>query len=330
MIVTLAEVIELVKRLPEKALEEAKRELEKIKEESEQKSEMEIPICPHCEEKDVVRNGKKQGSQRYVCRKCKKSFVNTTKSAMYNSHSSETVWKQIIRDTINGVAIDTTAEQLAMERRTVFNMRHKILYCIEQEQQRNPVHLNGVCEADETYILESYKGTDISSDYWRKARKHGAVATKARLSDEYICICAAVERGGKSMATAVGRSQPSSEDITGVFADKISGDALVLCDGAKSYNILEKNGTCTVMNVSNDDGGFKKINNVNGYHSYIKERNRDARGFATKYLNRYLALFSIAYQKSDYLADDIYKLLCDSKNRYTTIAQTKSQNLLLF
>ena len=67
---TLKEVLEIVKRLPEKDLGKAKTELEKIKEESEKEKKKEIPKCPNCKEKNVVRNGKKRGKQSYICRVC--------------------------------------------------------------------------------------------------------------------------------------------------------------------------------------------------------------------------------------------------------------------
>jgi transposase-like protein len=327
MVTTLKEVLEIVKRLPEKDLAKAKAELEKIKEESEKAKKTEIPVCPDCKENNVVRNGKRRGKQNYICRSCKRSFVETTKTALFNSHSGEAVWKQVIRDTIEGISLDATAEALEMHHETVFNMRHKILRCIEQEQDLNPPQLTGVCEADETYILENYKGKKLPDDFWRKARKHGAVAQKPGLSNEYICVCAAVERGGKGTAAATGRSQPGGADIVRVLENKVTDDTLVLCDGAKSYGVLESDGICTVMSTSNNDGGFKNINDVNGFHSFIKERNRNARGFATKYLNRYNSLFSLTFRKSEFIVDDIYNLLTDMSNRYNTIAISQSQNL---
>jgi transposase-like protein len=324
----LTKLMELIKRLPEKSIDELLEKAEEIKKEVEKEEEQEVPTCPNCESENVVRNGKKKGRQRYLCRTCKKSYGKSKGSVQYKSQSGEAVWRQVIRDTINGVSIDETAESLSMHHATIFNMRHKILYGIEESQSTSPVKLSGVCEADETYILENYKGAKLPDDFWRKPRKHGAKAEKPGLSNEYICICAAVERGGKSMSTAIGRSQPGSEDIAGVFKDKISGDALVLCDGAKSYSILEKNGTCAVLNVNDDDDGFKKINNVNGYHSYIKERNRNARGFSTKYINRYNALFSATFRASEFIVDDIFKMLCDGNNRYHT-AESQSINLFM-
>lgn len=38
--------------------------------------------CPHCESTSVVKNGKLKGKQRYICRSCKKSFNDLTKSAL--------------------------------------------------------------------------------------------------------------------------------------------------------------------------------------------------------------------------------------------------------
>jgi transposase-like protein len=282
-----------------------------------------------CGEERVGRNGKKSGKQKYLCRSCNKSFVKTTGSAMENSHYGESVWKQVIRDTIDGVSIDDTANSLVLHHETVFNMRHKILYSIEQEMQHNTEKLTGVCEADETFILENFKGKEFPDNFHRKPRKHGAKAEKRGISSEYICVCAAVERGGSAYSEAVNRAAPTKENIVDVFGERINADALVLCDGAKSYGILEEEGHCTVMRIKNEDKGFKKINNVNGFHSFIKERTRDARGFATKYLNRYLALFSGAYRKSEMLVDDIYKILSNTKNRYVTIAESQSVNLLV-
>lgn len=325
---SLTELMEIIKRLPEKSVEELLEKAKEIKEENEKAEETIVPKCPHCEEPNVVKNGRGHGKQTYKCRSCKKSFTKTTKTVMENSQSGEAIWKQVIRDTINGVSIDETAENLVMHHETIFNMRHKILYSLEEAQNKKTQQLSGICEVDETYVLESYKGKKLPEGFWRKPRKHGAVAQKAGLSDEYICICAAVERGGKSSsAKAVGRSQPSSADVTRIFSDKFTNETLVLCDGAKSYGILEKDGVCSVMNVNNDDGGFKKINDVNGFHSFIKERNRYARGFATKYLNRYNALFSLTFRNSEFVVVVIYKLLCDMNNRYHTIASSQSANL---
>ncbi|GHU13172.1 hypothetical protein FACS189449_08190 [Alphaproteobacteria bacterium] len=73
--------------------------------------------------------------------------------------------------------------------------------------------------------------------------------------------------------------------------------------------------------------GFYNINTVNNFHGFIKQRNRNARGFATKYLNRYNSLFSRVYRQSQYVVDEIYKMLCDMNDRYNTIVSSQTKNL---
>jgi transposase-like protein len=154
----LTTLIDLVKHLPEKCLDQAIESLEKIKGDAENEEEDETPDCPHCRGKNIVRNGKRRGNQSYLCRDCGKSFVRTTGTAVYRSHSGEAVWKQVIRDTVAGIPLDRTAAGLGVGHETVFNMRHKVLFCLEQEKERHGVVLSGVLEADETYLLESLKG----------------------------------------------------------------------------------------------------------------------------------------------------------------------------
>jgi hypothetical protein len=70
------------------------------------------------------------------------------------------------------------AEALNLLAATVFNLRHEILIALEAEGEQSPVKLNGVCEFDDTYVLESRKGMPIPDGYWQEARKHGTKAQK--------------------------------------------------------------------------------------------------------------------------------------------------------
>lgn len=324
---SLTDAIELLKRLPEKSVEEALdtiREL-KIKHEKEKKSIK--PPCPKCKDTTIVCNGRKRGKQSFLCRNCGNSFVETTQTVLCNSRFGESVWKQLIKDTVNGVSIDKTAANLHLHHKTVFNMRHKILFALEQEEGNNPTKLSGVCEADETYILESYKGTKLPIDFWRKPRKHGSVAEKRGISEEYVCVCTGVEREGNAIAVAVNRANAGKQDIDTVFGERVSEETLLLSDGAKAYSVL--NGKCKLHDVEKDSGGFYNINTINNYHSFIKEKNRSARGFATKYLNRYNSLFSMIFRKTESITDHIYDILCDMNDRYQPVSKLKTMNLLM-
>ena len=316
---TLVEIIALVKNVPEGYLPEVLDKIKEIKEKADSEEKAEKSNCPRCNSENVSRNGRKRSKQAYLCRDCNKSFVQTSDTAIEKSHSSSTVWKQVISDTINGVSLDKTADSLDLTHTTVFNMRHKILYCVEQSLIANPTGLTGVCEADETFVLESVKGRKIPEGYHRKPRKHGAVATKRGISNEYICVCTSVTGGGENVAVAVNRATPSGEEILEVFGKRVDENTVVLCDGNQSYNILDDK--CTVATT-------KRINKVNGFHSFIKEKLDSMRGVATIYLNRYNALFSKIYASDNSVVDDIFELMTSKRGTVCTIAHTQSANLL--
>lgn len=321
MSVTLKDIIGLTKELPEKYFEEVFEKLTEVKEKAKQEKEDESKTkkCPHCDSRSVVRNGKRNGRQAYICRKCEKTFVETTNSPIEKSHSSPSVWRQVIRDTVNGVSIDNTAAGLDLHHETVFNMRHKILYCVEQELIASRVDLDGVCETDETYVLESVKGRKIPEDYHRTPRKHGAKASKRGLSNEQICICTSVNGDGECVALAVNRATPSKEELEQVFTERITDDTVILCDGNKNYDVFEDK--CTVAHIKNP-------NKVNGFHSLIKERLRAARGVATIYQNRYNALFAKIFGNQESVVDKIFDLMTSCNDSFASIAEVQSHNLL--
>jgi len=141
-------------------------------------------------------------------------------------------------------------------------------------------------KGDETFVPESYKGSGLPEDFWRMPRLHGAKAQKRGISDEYICICTGVGRGGRSVAKSLNRVKSSSSELKAAFECYLDERNLVICDGFRSYNILNSKYGCTVKDENNEDKFFH-FNWVNEVHSFIKHQYVKYRGMATKYLNRY-------------------------------------------
>jgi len=323
----IAILIEHVKKLPESKIDEALAFFEKIKEEARELNPN--PACPHCKSPNTSRFGQVAKRQRYICKDCHKTFMEHANTVMSYSPYGDAVWKQVIRDTVKGVPLNETAKSLCMSHPTVFNMRHKILLAMEQEELRNPTVLSGVCELDDTYVLESYKGTKLPCDFWRKPRKHGDKAQKRGISNEYVCINTGVQRDGEAYSKSVTRATPSKEDIDAVFKGHIGEEILIVCDGTKSYNSFAENNNCPVMKIDGKKG-FAHVNTANSFHSFIKERLNQCRGVATKYLNRYNSLYSKVFRNVEDCVEGIYKMLCrNDAPRHYRIKQTKPLNLLM-
>lgn len=306
-------VLEFIRKLQGSELNDSCNTSEVI---TENKGISKAPLCtcPHCGGENVIRFGRKRGKQRYQCKDCKKVFMATTGTTMENSHSDENAWKTVVEDTINGhVSIDKTAEKIGVCHTTAFNMRHKVLMTLESHLETDPVVLQDISELDETYVLESLKGKKFGENAPRKPRKHGAKASKRGISNEQVCIMAGVQRnGGPAYAVTTNRANPSKEEIGEAFKDHVGTGCVAFTDGLKGYKHLENIVDCVIESVSVEEQKSSKtanLNNVNGFHSHIKARYNYYRGVATKYINRYNALFSATYRPDEDLVGKICSLL---------------------
>ena len=290
------------------------------------------PDCPYCSGRQVIKWGFKDGKQRYFCKECKETFMQTTNTVMSHSHYDRKVWHDFIQDTLEGKSLDESAERFGFSHQTAFNMRHKVLLAISEASEINQEVLSEVSELDETYVLDSYKGNPVPESAGRKARKHGAKALKRGISSEQVCICAGVQRKGGAMAMTVNRAKPSIEELKDIFDGRISPGTLLLVDGLRGYDSLESLAECSVKNVTEEENrSIFNLNTVNNFHSFIKDRYNFYRGVATKYLNRYNALFACTYRNIKEAISHVFATLCNvgCENCWNTVKDIRSKALLL-
>lgn len=290
------------------------------------------PHCPHCKDSNVIKYGHTKEKQRFFCHGCGKTFLYSTNTLMYNSHFSRSVWSDFIRDTLKGKTLDGSAEKLGFSHQTAFNMRHKVLMALQCMLEETPVRLSGTAELDETFVLDCYKGKPVPEEAGRGARKHGATATKRGISGEYVAICTGIQRDGAAVAETVNRAKPSGRELCQVFGTHIAEGTLVLTDGLRSYKKLEVATGCTVVNINHEKGrGLFNLNTVNSLHSFIKDLYAHYRGVATKYINRYNALFSVAFRCTSNQVGAMFSSLCNigNGNYWHGVQDIKIYNLVV-
>jgi transposase-like protein len=187
-------------------------------------------VCPICGCVHIVRNGHRaDGTQRYVCKDCGKSFVINTNSITSGTRKDFDVWKQYIDCMMNGLSIRKTASICGIHRNTAFLWRHKILDALQN--MHNSVVLEGIVEADETFFPISYKGNHTKSKTFTMPRQ----THKRGLSDEKVCVPCAVNRNGQS-ASKIGKlGKVSQECLDKVFENKIADKSILCTDKEKSY-----------------------------------------------------------------------------------------------
>lgn len=210
---TLEKLIDKLKSLSEEAIASILDGLDSLAAET----VPERPGCPRCGSDKTILYGMACKKQRFLCKECGCTFVPTTNTVMWQSHFPTPVRKSVIADIVEIKPMDYTADRLGISHQTVFTMRHKILMVMAEASGFNDTVLGGVSELDEMFVLECEKGRKFADDAPGKPRRHGAKASKRGISDEYVCICAGMERNGGAYALSANRAKPDSLELSAVF-----------------------------------------------------------------------------------------------------------------
>ena len=288
-----------------------------------------IKVCPKCgaDNPSFVKGGNaNSGKPMLRCCVCNKRFTVDHGQLTHYSHQDESKWDQLIVDTFSQVSIEQTAAKLDISTYTVWRMRMKLLHMLEKLTEDTVV--SDEIELDEKYFCNSHKGTKIENV---KPRKRGGAAKKRGLSNEQICLPTAVQRNGTAVLKATNTAAPSSSDIMKLFKS-IGENSMAWIDGKTAYNELLEKKHCEkrVMKTHKSYTSIDHLNNVNAFHNMIERWYVKYCGVASKYLNRYAALFVLV---REYLGCDSQEILLSIKKRlhqisdFFRIVDMKSEDL---
>ena len=175
---------------------------------------------------------------------CKHKFT-------YNSHMITSFLKidvneftEIYIDTLMIVPIHKTTVRLNHSIKCVFQNRHIFLSMLEKYLESEKVQLSGTIECDETYVLESSKGSSLK---YRKARHRGEPSKFRGISHEQICIVTIIDRNAREIFLAVDQSQPTKDIIQDAFKNNITQRSIIYTDGTDCYNSLVECKNCKVV-----------------------------------------------------------------------------------
>ena len=289
-------------------------------------------VCPVCRKTDgrFIKKGIQARKQRYQCKDCGSKFTYDAKQITANSHQTIDSWVTVIEDSLSLKPLDETAGKIDVCHETAFNMRHKLLAFVDSMIGAGAL-LDELIEADETYVIESQKGVKCTE---RKPRRHGEGASKRGLSNEQYCVCVAADRNENVFAVCVNRAKPSGDDLVNALGSHIVPQSVLLCDGAASYNKLADSLDCKKVELISHESYDRiyHLNTVNSLHSRIKKMLRQFRGVSSKYLNRYLALFTIiaSFTKSTVAESaDILRHSLSAVREHVTYASSQAEGLLV-
>jgi len=242
--------------------------------------------CPHCSSAEVRRWGRASGKPRYRCLTCGKTFNPLTGTPLAGLHHQER-WADQAQALIAGDTVSKAAERCRIAYTTAFRWRHRFLAALNLDK---PQRLSGIVEADETFILESFKGK--RGELARPARKRGGKASKRGLSSEQIPVLVARDRSGATIDAVLPHLDIAS--MTAVLGQVITRGSELCCDGGKAISGFARRAGIKTHVLPAPGAPMPgapqfHINNVNAYHSRLKEWMRRFHGVATDNLPNYLS-----------------------------------------
>ena len=246
------------------------------------------PECPHCESIEVRRRNEQETGRigRWNCHNCHATFKVTHGNPLF--HSTKIALQQwflaiaLMTNAKKSLSSYQLARDIGVPQKTSWRMMMKI----RAEMGKDNVMLQGIIEADETYI-----GGKNRKDYSREdgePRKRGRGTAKD-------AVLGAVQRGGHVVAHLV--SNTTGETLRDFIRGVVNTDnSELITDQYRGYNEIGKEMKHTTLNRSEQwEKGEIHTNTIEGFWAFVK---RAWYGSHHHYSTRYTPL---------YLAEACYK-----------------------
>jgi transposase-like protein len=240
--------------------------------------------CPRCGCGRAHRCGKASGLQRFRCLACGRSYNALTGTLLARLRKKER-WLPYLQCVLESRTVRDAARVTGVHRTTSFRWRHRFIPAAARER---PASLVAIVEADETYRLESQKG---SRHLTRPPRKRGGVAQRRGINREHDCLLVARDRSGHTLDFHTGRGPVTAAQLLECLGPVLPPDVLLISDAAAAYRHFARH-TGTTHEVVNASAGARSrgaihIQNVNAWHSRFKSWLGRFRGVASRYLIHY-------------------------------------------
>ena len=240
--------------------------------------------CPHCGCARKHRCGQASGLQRFRCLGCRRSHNALTKTPLARLRKKE-CWLPYLQCVLESRTVRHAAQVVGVDPTTSFRWRHRF---VPGAMRERPSTLGAMVEADETYRLESQKG---SRKLTRPARKRGGVAKRRGIHREHDCLLVARDRNGQTLDFHTGRGPVTAAQLRHCLKPVLPADVLLISDGARAYRRFAAEAGLTHEWVNVQAGervrGAIHVQNVNGWHSRFKSWLARFRGVASRYLIHY-------------------------------------------
>jgi transposase-like protein len=276
-----------------------------------------IETCPHCQSNLIVKNGKRQGEQKYKCKSCFLVFTKKTGTCYHKIKEKEKfeAYKALMLE--GYLPLKKMAAKIDISIQTAFDWRHKILSGWKNADTK----FNGITEMDDVWLLYSQKGRQ-GLKYSRKrggSHRQGDNNFQTKIlitTDRKSCTDLSVVR--------IGRLKKS--DIERKVGGKFSADSILVSDKHRSiasFATAQGIGHVSFKSSEHTAGGEYHVQTINNMAGRLKNIiNRNLRGVSTKYLQSYANWFALTEKENP--SDDLERALLKNTGSWEVYANMEA------
>ena len=239
-----------------------------------------MEACVRCGSIRIIRKGRgRDGSQRWKCMNCNRTFGVRTNRVMGMSKLKAGVWMRFLECFVDCLSLRKCAQRCGVCLKTAFLMRQRVIECIRRYTPVLRSEAGMSVQLDETYFRESFKGNHTKSAVFvmpRKAHKRTKALRKRGLSKEQICVATGVDDAGRSFLTVCGRGIISKDRAMSALKVHIGRGTDVLTDGAPAYVKPLAELGANLTQASADGHAINRVNTLHapfgGFHVRLPRR----------------------------------------------------------
>lgn len=193
---------------------------------SRQKLELILSACPFCGSEDIVKHGTCAGHQRYLCKRCRHSFVSRYGSMAYRSKQKPCKIKSRAKAFIDKLSLRSIADLFHVNKNTVLLWRKKFL--LAACGRSADTKLFGRVEIDGKYV-------NVSRSRYRKT---GTGRKFRGLSVNKVALVIGCDSHNRHVFFRLERGRPSGNRQTLFREGRIGKGSTLVYDGDVSHRNL--------------------------------------------------------------------------------------------
>ncbi len=301
--------------------------------------------CKFCNSTRIIRHGKiANGSPRYICKDCKKTFTVPNYTGIRYGKLSEKQWRDLLKGIVLNLSIPKLSAMTGISKNTCWTNKIKLCMAIQEKYGYQVKGFKGTVEADEYYLPTSFKGKRDAKffiyELKRMPRHHRTLAERIKyleqdniyeqlelndpaylnellygdvnakkpgISDDQVCFLTFVDSSNDVYVQPVCVGRMSISDMESLRGKFEQANTLVT-DSHNAYPSLAASENLLHMQIQSGEHTVGKFNlgKVNGLHSNLNRYwpHKLGRAPSLKYMDVEIMLFWWLNQNEQLTVDE--------------------------